>query len=280
MSSTSTQLLLLTGLVASHGLASEVGYAQATGYLKKDARPTLYQPLNLLDARDATAWCSPTADPLNEMLTFGFNGEVTLEEIRLSTGNNFDQKTWSEFARAKKFALKSGKQTEIFSVEDIRGIQSIAFKTAMKGERFSLEVLDQYPADDIDAPVCMSDVVFIAEGKPLNGAWLTSKLKFDKWVAVIMGTWYAGYEGTPDRYLSFNYNGNFRYSHEPFDKVKTQPKVSTGTFEVSGNKLTLDLAGKKHALRFSKDAARGHGFALTLEGDVPADLKGPWRSAP
>ena len=35
--------------------AAPVGYAQASGYFKKDSRPSLYQPLNLLDGREATS---------------------------------------------------------------------------------------------------------------------------------------------------------------------------------------------------------------------------------
>ena len=45
----------LATMVAAPVSAGSIGYAQATGYFKKESRPTLYQPLNLLDARDATA---------------------------------------------------------------------------------------------------------------------------------------------------------------------------------------------------------------------------------
>ena len=38
-------------------------------------------------------------------------------------------------------------------------------------------------------------MIFYTDGKPLNGAWLTQKLKYDKHRAPLLGTWYAGYEG-------------------------------------------------------------------------------------
>ena len=46
-------------------LAMEQGtlsYAQAADYLDKEAHPERYHPLNLLDARDATVWCSAGGD--------------------------------------------------------------------------------------------------------------------------------------------------------------------------------------------------------------------------
>ena len=280
--STTRVLAASLALLAAPALAGAgIGYAQATGYFKKDSRPTLYQPLNLLDARDATAWCSTTSDPLNEQLTFGFNGPVRIEELKISTGNNFDGNTWNEFGRARKLVIKSGKQTQTLTVEDVRGVQAVQLNPPMLGSRFSIEVLDSYPSEDPDASVCLTDLVFVSEGKPLNGPWLTTKLKFDKSTAVVMGTWYAGFEGTPDRFLSLNFDGTFRYSYEPYDTTRNKEKVVQGTYDASSSRLVFEIAGKKTGVKFSKDPAKkGGGFTLTFDGEVPEDLKGPWRSTP
>ncbi|MEW5737448.1 MAG: hypothetical protein AB1938_00895 [Myxococcota bacterium] len=267
-------------LIAGPALAGgAVGYAQATGYFKQESRPTLYQPLGLLDARDATAWCSTSSDPLNDLLTFGFDGPVTIEELKISTGNNFDDGTFQSFARAKKLRLKSGKQSKTFDVEDTRGLQTVSLSPPMVGVRFTLEVLDQYPAEDPDQPVCLTDVVFIDAGKPLNGAWMTTKLKYDKHVAQVMGTWFSGHDNTPDRFLSFNYDGTFRYSFEPFDTTRAKEKVVEGKYDVGAGRLTVTIGGKKYALKYSKDPGK-KGFVLKLEGDLPEDFKGEWRSQP
>lgn len=271
---------LAAGLCAATGLAGGgIGYAQATGYFKKDTRPTLYQPLGLLDGRDATAWCSASADPLNEQLSFGFNGPVTIEELRLTTGNNFDASTFAAFARGKKLKLQSGKQSQVINLEDQRGPQTVAVNPPLTGARFTLEILDIYPADDPDASVCLTDVVFVAGGKPLNGAWLTTKLKYDKHVAGVMGTWYAGYEGTPDQFLAFNFDGSFRYSYEPFER-RAKEKVLEGTYDVSASRLVFDVKGKRHTAKYSRDAAKRGGFTLAFDGDVPEELKGVFRSMP
>ncbi|MFT3707903.1 MAG: hypothetical protein QM817_09630 [Archangium sp.] len=274
-------LIALVSTLSLAGAPGSIGYAQATGYFKKDSRPTLYQPLNLLDARDATAWCSPSADPLEELLTFGFNGAVKIEEVRINSGNNFDENTWNEYGRARKVVIKSGKQSQTLNLADQRGMQSLQLNPPMLGSRFTIEVLDHYSPDDPDMPVCVTDVVFVADGKPLNGAWLTTKLKYDKSTAVVMGTWYSGFDNTPDRFLTFNFDGTFRFSYEPFDTTRNQEKTVTGNYDVSSSRLVFEIGGKKRAVKFTKDPAKaGKGFVLSLDGELPEDLKGPWRSVP
>ncbi len=277
----SRTLSVLVCVTSLPSFAGALGFAQATGYYKKETRPTLYQPLNLLDARDATAWCSTTSDPLNDMITVGFNGVTKIEELRVSTGNAFDQHTWEQFARARKIVIKSGKQSKTIELEDKRGMQAISLEPPMVGVRFTVEVLDQYPAEDPEAPTCLTDLVFVSETKALNGPYLTSKLKYDKAIAGIMGVWFAGFANTPDRFLAFNFDGTFRYSYEPFEANRTPPKVIEGTYDVTSSRLMLQTGGKRSVLKYSKDPAKkGNAMVLSFEGDAPEDLKGPFRSAP
>ena len=56
-----TSAFMLVLAVPSVALAAPVGYAQATGYYKQSSRPTLYQPLNLLDGRETTGCMSVTS---------------------------------------------------------------------------------------------------------------------------------------------------------------------------------------------------------------------------
>lgn len=258
-----------------------MGYAQATGYYKKETRPTLYQPLNLLDARDATAWCSSSADPLNDQLSFGFNEVIKLEALRIATGNGFNHHTFEQFARARKLVIKSGKQSKTIELEDQRGWQNIVLDPPMVGARFTVEVLDNYPAEDPETPTCLTDVVFIAESRAINGPFLTSKLKYDKAIAGVLGVWFAGYPKTPDRFLAFNFDGTFRYTLEPFEPERVAPKTIEGTYEVASSRLVLQTGGKRYVLKYSKDPAKkGPSWVLSFEGDTPEDLKGPFRSAP
>ncbi len=276
----------LAGLLALPAVAAApIGYAQASGYFKRDSRPTLYQPLNLLDGRDATAWCSPTSDPLGELLTFGFKGTTRIDEIRVTTGNNFDDNTFQTFSRAKKLSIKGGKSTQAFTIADQRGQQTITFNPPLEGSRFTIEVLDHYPADDLDQPVCLTDVIFISDGKPLDGSWLTTKLKYDKNHAPLLGTWYAGFDGTPDRFLSFHFDGTFRYSYEPYDNKSGKEKVVEGTYEASPSKIVLEVTGTKGktSLKYSRDenkkGSKG-GYTFSFDGEVPEDFKGTFRSVP
>lgn len=282
MKKASALALSLLSAPALAGGAGTVGYAQASGYFKQDSRPTLYQPLNLLDGRNATAWCSPTADPLNELLTVGFNGPVTIHELKVSTGNSFDTHTFENFGRAKKLKLTYGKKSQIVNVEDVAEAQTITLNPPITAARLRIEVLDHYPAEDPEASVCITDLVFVSDGKPLNGDWLTTKLKYDKYIAQLMGAWFAGFDTTPDRFLHFNFDGTFRYSFEPFDTTRAKEKVVEGTYDVGAGRVTFNVAGKKYPVRYTKDAAKKptQGQQLSFDGELPEDLKGPFRSQP
>lgn len=268
--------LLLFPLAAAAGSA---GYAQATGYYKKDTRPTLYQPLNLLDAREATAWCSTTSDSLNEQLFFGFKERVRLDEVRVYTGNGFTEDSWQQFSRAKKLSIKGPAGAQAFTLADQRGLQAVAIDPPIEGTHFTLEILDQFPAEDPEMPVCLTDIVFYSEGKPLNGNWLTQKLKYDKQQAPYLGTWFAGYEGAPDRFLSFYFDGTYRYLFDPFDKSRQREKTFSGDYEVSGSHIVFELPGKgKVSARVRRERAKGReGQTLVFEGELPEELQRPFR---
>jgi len=268
--------LLVSGAGPREG---EIGTAEATGYFKKDTRPTLYQPLNVLDARDITAWCTTSGDPLGEVLTVGFNGPITLDEVRITTGNNFDDSTFHEFGRAKKVRITAGKEQQFVMLEDTRGLQQLPLKKSMTAARFQIEILDTWLADDPEMPICITDIVFVADGKQLNGPWLTRKLKYDRDQAKVLGVWYGGYKGTPDNFLHFNFDGTFRYSYEPYDTERNKPKVLSGTYDLSGSRIAFQVGKKRYTARWSKDdATKGPGQTLTFDGELPPELKQTFRS--
>ncbi len=272
-------LCLVLAPVTTLAAAPQVGYAVATGYFKKEGRPSLYQPLNLLDSREITVWCSPTGDALSEVLTFGFKGLVKIDEVRIYTGNGFDEKTFEQFSRAKKLSIKGPAGAQTLQVADQRGLQAVALNPPVSGERFSMEVLDIFPAEDLDSPVCITDIVFYSDGKPLNGAWLTQKLKYDKSRSTVMGTWFAGHAGAPDRFVSFFFDGTYRFRFSPYgDEAKD--RSFGGTYDLSGARITLDGVpgkGKVQAkLHREGEGAKGE-RSLVFEGDLPEDLKQTFR---
>lgn len=270
-------LLLFAVLPAAVHAAPDLGYAQASSYFKREARPTQYQPLHLVDGKETTAWCSGSADPLVERLTFGFKEEVRVDEVRVYTGNGADEETWKGFARAKKLSVKTLGGGATLSLQDERGLQAVALKTPLAGTEFTVEVLDLFPADDFDQPTCISDVVFYSAGKPLNGSWLSPRLKYDRTLSPLLGTWYAGSPRAPTFFLSVYVDGSWRFAHEPWDAPRDARHLS-GTYDVTGSSLTLTLAnGDKVTLRPEK---RKGGEGVVLEGAVPDELKQSWRAAP
>ncbi len=278
--------LALACALAGPALAQHsVGYAQATGYYKRETRPTLYQPLNLLDGREATVFCTPGSDTLNEKLTFGFKGVVRIDEVRIYTGNGSDDAAFQEFGRARKLTLQGQGNGRTVVVADQRGLQAVPLEPPLVGSFFTVEIVEQYPAEDPEMPVCVTDIVFYSNGKPLNGPWMTQRLKYDKNRAPLLGTWFSGYQGAPDRFLSFFFDGTFRLTYEPFEG---RPRAFAGTYSVRGTRVVLDLPGKgKSSARLErKKASEDDPLAparemktLDFEGG-PDDLKKPFRDVP
>ncbi len=253
-----------------------MGYAQATGYYKKDSRPTLYQPLNLLDGREITSWCGTSSDPLADVLTFGFKDTAKIDEIRIYTGNGFNEHTFQDFSRAKRVLLKGPGGARSIVVADRRELQAVALQPPLTGAQFTLEILEVYPSEDPEMPVCLTDVIFYSEGKPLSGSWLTQRLKYDRTHAPLLGTWFAGAEGAPDRFLSFFFDGTYRFVFQPFDET-LKGRVFSGSYEASSTAVTLEVPGKgkvtaRVARESAPEAAKGN-RTLILDGDLPEELK-------
>lgn len=253
---------------------AQIGYAQATGYYEQSSRPTLYQPLNVLDGRASTSWCSESADMYAASLTFGFKTATTIDEVRIYTGNGQDEKTFEEFGRPKKLVLRSATSTQILHLSDRRGLQAIALRPPISALELTLNIVDQFPAEDPEAPVCLTDVVFYSEGKPLNGPWLSSRLKYDDPRNRLLGTWFAGPEGAADTFLSFYFDGTYRFAYQPYD-VEAKALVVSGGYHVSAGQLWVEIPGKGWLHFKVREEARQSApgnvqRSLLLEGDLPA----------
>jgi hypothetical protein len=274
-------LLLLVSASAALATPPSVGYAQAADYLEKDSRPGRYHPLNVLDGRDNTVWCAPEGEGPRSRITIGFKGVATVDEVRLYTGNGSDRESFKAYARAKKLTLQGKDSARGFTVEDKRGMQAVPLNPPVSGAWFTLEVVDTFPGSEPSAPVCLTDIVFYAEGKPLNGTKLAPVLKYDARTEPLLGTWFAGLEGAPDRFLSFYVDRTYRFVHEPLGGG--EPRVLAGGYTASGSRLSLELSKKSRiAVRFLREEAEGSagGYTLTLEGDLPEEWKEPFRSRP
>lgn len=256
-----------------------VGYAQAGDYLDKDSHPERYNPLNVLDGRDNTVWCAPEGEGFRGM-TIGFKGVATVDEVRVFTGNNSDRESFKAYPRAKKITLQGKDTARSFTLEDKKGQQTIPLNPPVSGPWITLEVKDVFPGSESGNPVCLTDVIFYSEGKALNGTKLAPNLKYDSRTAQVLGTWFGGLEGAPDRFLSFYVDGTFRFVHEP---LGGEPSVTTGAYTASSSRLSLELPKKgKVSVKFARQEADGSSgaYTLALEGDLPEEWKEPFRSRP
>jgi hypothetical protein len=273
--------LLVAALPALAAPPPSVGYAQAEDYLDKDAKPGKYTPLNVLDGRDTTVWCAPEGEGAPSLMTIGFKGVATVDEVRVYTGNGSARDTFKSYARAKKITLEGKANARGFTLEDKRGLQTVPLNPPVSGAWLTLEVKDTFPGSESQTPVCLTDIVFYSEGKPLNGTKLAPVLKYDARMAPLLGTWFGGLEGAPDRFLSFYVDGTYRFVREPLDGG--EPTVLTGGYTASSSRLSLELPKKgKVSVRFSREEKEGSagGYTLTLAGELPEEWKEPFRSRP
>jgi hypothetical protein len=271
---------LLLAPAAALAAPSAPGYAQAEDYLEKDAHPERYAPLNLLDGRDTTAWC--TAGSAATPVIIGFKESVTVDEVRVYTGDGTNRESFKAHARAHKLTLTSVDAARSLKVEDKRGLQAVPLSPPLSGARFTLEVVDRFPGTQEGAPVCVTDVVLYSGGKPLNGPALATRFKYDAHLAPLLGTWFGGHEGAPERFLSFYVDGTWRFSLEPLEGG--EPSSATGGYSVSGTRLTLDVPKKgKVTVRFERAAlteAQKKGATLALDGALPEEWGRTFRSQP
>ena len=92
---------------------------------------------------------------------------------------------------------------------------------------------------------------------------------------------FAGSEGAPDRYLSFYFDGTYRFVHQPWDPM-VKGKSWDGDYDLSGARLSLKVPEKgKLTAQLNKTSAKTESgrelHTLVLEGDVPEDLKQTFR---
>lgn len=267
-------VLLLVGAAAY--ASPSVGWVRASGQLDSST-PGQYTPLNLLDGQPSTVWCSRNADALSESVAFGFAEPVTLTRLDVTTGNAASSETFHAFSRVRKLLLKGTEGTATLSVEDTLGPQTVQLAKPLRGKNFTLEVLDTYSAEDPLAPACLADVVPYAGATALAGPTLRKSLDYQPVKAAVLGLWYGGPEGAPDKTLTFFLDGSWRAA--PEGSAKGKP--SSGKWWTKSGQLWLTLpgTGKVQAqpqLSATKDASGKPLVTLTLQGAV-GELKQTYR---
>ena len=271
---------LLLSTAASAASNAPPGYAQADDWLERRSQPERYVPLNLLDGRDTTAWCATGEDPAP--ITVGFKDAVTVDEVRIYTGDGSDRAAFKAHARMRKLTLTSVDAARSVTVEDKRGLQAVRLSQPLPGARFILEVVARFPGASDEAPVCITDLVFYSGGKALNGTWLASRLKYNARLAPLLGTWFGGLEGAPEGFLSFYLDGTYRYTREPLEGGG--PTSVTGTYTLSGTRLSLEVPKRgRVTLRLQKggdEGARLPEASLTVEGPLAEEWGHEFRGKP
>lgn len=224
------------------GAAAPVGFARASSSFKSDRRPTLYQPLHLLDGRDATAWCAGAeGDGAGETITVGFKGVATIDALKITTGDAKDEATWKVKNRVRKLVVREERFTREIILADRREPQTYKFDPPIEAERLFFEIAEAYRGSGDAAPTCLSDIVFVSRGKALNGSFLGERLGYDRGRSQLMNLWTAGPEGSPEKFLGLYYDGTFRFRYVPLDP-DLRGAHHAGEYRLEGRRLLVKFA--------------------------------------
>jgi hypothetical protein len=97
-------------------------------------------------------------------------------------------------------------------------------------------------------------------------------LKYDRAQAPLLGTWFAGAESAPDRFLSFFFDGTYRFVFQPFDETQKR-RAFGGSYGATRTAVKLEVPGRgRVTARVAPETAKGN-RTLTLDGDLPEELK-------
>lgn len=279
--SLSSCLLLVSLFAPAAASAGGVGYARASSQLKSDTKASLFTPLNVLDGRENTVWCEGAdGDGVGESILVGFRGPTAIDEVRITTGDARDEASFKAHGRVKGLDIKTSESSHSFVVVDNQEAQSFKFEKSIEVERLTLEIGAATKGEGEEASAtCLADVVFLSKGKPINGTWLESKLRYEKGRATMMGTWYGGPTGARDKFLDFYSDGTWHYSFRPFDPEIKRIEIG-GDYAFDGSHLRMKMPGKGWVDLRTRPFEKDGTSYLEVEEKAEKTLAGKWTDKP
>ncbi|MGI5860789.1 MAG: NADase-type glycan-binding domain-containing protein [Myxococcales bacterium] len=240
-----TAIILVSLLFPASALAEGgFGYARASSQLERDSRPARYQPLNLIDGRAATAWCEGApGDGVGQRVVIGFKAPVSIDEVRITNGEASSRQAFKANNRVRILTLSSEPARHTVTLSDAQRPQEIKLGKPLEAERVVVEIQEVFRGEGEEDATCLTDLVFVSGGKPLNGPALAGKLGSREGAIPLMGSWYSGLEGAPERFLDFYFDKTFRYQHKPFDPEEPGEEIH-GEYAFDGKRLRLKPSGK------------------------------------
>jgi hypothetical protein len=212
---------------------AQVGHVRASSQLEAAARPARFAPILALDGRPSTVWCEGApGDGTGERLIIGFKRTVRIDSIEIRNGDARSEKQFLGHHRVRRLVLREASSKRTLTLADGPEPQSARFEPPLEAERVELVIEEVTRGDGADDAACLADVLFYSEGRRIPVA----SVEYHRERAALMGAWFAGPRGAPDRFLDLYADGTFRYLHRPFDPELPVTELS-GDYEVVGRRL-------------------------------------------
>lgn len=228
--------------------ASRVAWVRGEQWAASDKAPARFYPGNLLDGKSKTVTCFEREKLLESTFTIGFSGPAKAKELRVVNGDARSPAFFEKSARVAKLSLLEPLYEREIQLSDDRKQQVILLDPPLAGDRVTVRI-DEVQGEG--ALVCLSDLIFVARGKPLSGPSPRAHPAWKGLESRLQGAWAAGPLGAPEKYLTLGFNGRYRFVLRPNDPDLKGFAV-TGLWSLSGRKLRLTGGGPPSLLRVKR----------------------------
>ncbi|MDF1564626.1 MAG: hypothetical protein P1V51_16400 [Deltaproteobacteria bacterium] len=244
----------------------KVAWIRGEAWAQSDKAPARFYPGNLLDGKAQTVACFATDSLAESTFTVGFTGKAQARELRLVNGDGRSPAAFGKSARVAKLILLEPEYQREVQLEDDKKKQVVRLDPPITADQVTLRIAEVHGEGEM---VCLSDLIFVARGKPLSGA-----ASYPKWKGLaskIQGAWVAGPAGAAEKFLTLRHDGSYRFVLRPNDPDLKGFAIN-GRWTLVGQKLTLSGGGPplaarvKHAL--VEDDMGEPMQTLTLKGRV------------
>lgn len=263
--------------------ANSLAYVRASSQYQRQKSAAKYHPIHIVDDNPDTTWCAAEANAgEGQELRIFFKKPQKIDRIVVTPSA-------SSGRTVTAIRISDGFNTVDIAL-DHRIIEQ-SLKPAMRGERFTVTVLQVGPANTrstLPANVaCLADVMLYHKKKPFGGNLAPAKLRFNKHRDKLLGRWAGGPLGAPEKFLTFAIDGTWRWVYKPI--LGGTGRKLAGEYRFRGNRLLMrkgetgrwaDVRFRHDLIKVDSDAAvEGDYEVISFNSAVNQTLAGDYNNA-
>ena len=263
---------------ASDGRAS-VAFVEATSE-RDDGKPASSM-WNVTDDNNGTEWCSAPTAPGKQAINYTFDDNVVVTHVGLMLPHGKDG-TDKRVRRPKRVMVADVEHRVEVNLKDTGDLQLLELSEPARGRRVVVEILETYPGEKDDSPVCLAEVSLRNKNRELTGDVAARARALNTPSRRLLHEWHDDLSA-PSRTLIFNVDGTFTYRYAPLLEERAPSKVK-GKWLADGDTVALEVGGKSYLMKTTLTKVADEGgttVELALSGDGPdKSMAASFRPAP